>query len=68
LHAQRCFDLAIVTRRKAITELSATAESAAANARQIASHERAITDAEKRREEARQNAASIEKLLIVAAR
>jgi hypothetical protein len=67
-HAQQCFELSMVTRRKAIAELSATAESATANARQIASHERAIADAEKRREEAGQNAASIEKLLIVAAR
>jgi hypothetical protein len=66
-HAQRCFELSIVTRRKAIADLSVTAESATAIARQIASHERAISDAEKRREEAGRNAASIEKLLTVAA-
>jgi tetratricopeptide (TPR) repeat protein len=67
LHAQRCFDLAIVTRRKAMAELSATAENAALNARQIASHERAIADAEKRKEEAAQNAGSIQRLLRVTA-
>jgi hypothetical protein len=67
LHAQRCFDRAIVTRRKAVAELSATAESAILNARQIALHERAIADAEKRKEETAQNAGSIQKLLSAAA-
>jgi tetratricopeptide (TPR) repeat protein len=63
VHAQRCFELSMVTRRKAIDGLSSTPDGAVVNARQIASHERAIADAEKRREEAALNTASIQKLL-----
>jgi tetratricopeptide (TPR) repeat protein len=65
LHAQRCFELSVVTRRKAIEALAAAAGGAVVNARQIASHQRAIADAEKRREEAVLNTASIQKLLNV---
>ena len=48
----------MVTRRKAIEELSADPSNAQAS-RQIASHERAIADAEMRRAEAARNVASI---------
>jgi len=59
LHALQCFELSVVTRRAAIEKLSATPEDAALNARQIASHQRAIVVAEKRRGEAAQNVAAI---------
>ena len=63
LHAQQCFDLSIVTRRQAVVNLSSTPGDAALNARQIASHERAIAAAEKRRAEAAQNASAIQKAI-----
>ena len=61
-HAEQCFDLSVVTRRKAIEELSA-AQSSAAVSRQIASHERAIAEAEMRRAEAARSAAAIRRHL-----
>ena len=60
-HAAQCFELAVVTRRKAIAELTAGAETATAVARQVASHERAIAEADARRVEAVTNIASIER-------
>ncbi len=62
-HSQQCFALSIVVRREAVAKLSATDASAAANAREIVSHERAIVDSEKRRAESAQNVAAIEKFL-----
>jgi tetratricopeptide (TPR) repeat protein len=59
--AQRCFEEVIETRREAIAALSAPGE-AAANARQIASHERAVAEAETRREQAAKNIATIRSL------
>jgi tetratricopeptide (TPR) repeat protein len=60
-HAAQCFELAVLTRRKAVAELAASSESAAAVARQVASHERAIAEADARRVEAITNVASIER-------
>jgi tetratricopeptide (TPR) repeat protein len=62
-HAQQCFELSIVTRREAIAKLADTPAAASANAREIALHERAIGEAEKRRGEAAQNVAAIQKML-----
>jgi tetratricopeptide (TPR) repeat protein len=56
-HAERCFDLSIVTRRKAVAELAATEASATAYARDIASHERAIAEAALRKSDATANIA-----------
>lgn len=61
LHAGQCFDLSITTRRDAIAKLSPTPDVAATNARQIAGHEEAIALAQKRRGEAAQNVASLQK-------
>jgi len=62
-HAAQCFELAVVTRRKAVAELTASAGSASAAGRQIASHERAIAEAEARRVEAVTSIAAIERRL-----
>ena len=58
-HAEQCFTLAIETGSKAIEQLSATEASAQSNARQIASHQRTVADAERRRASAIQRASSI---------
>lgn len=58
-HAEQCFDLSIEARRKAVAELREAATSPQAMSRQIASHERAIADAEMRRAEAARNIATI---------
>jgi tetratricopeptide (TPR) repeat protein len=63
-HAAQCFELAVVTRRKAVAELTAAAESPSAVARQVASHERAIGEAEARRVEAVTSIISIERRII----
>lgn len=60
-HAAQCFELAVVTRRKALAELTARAESSSAVARQVSSHERAIAEADARRIEAVTNIASLER-------
>jgi tetratricopeptide (TPR) repeat protein len=61
-HAAQCFDLSIETSRKAIAQLGATDEDARVNARQIASHQRTMRDAEKRRAAAVDRTASIRRL------
>jgi tetratricopeptide (TPR) repeat protein len=58
-HAEQCFDLSIETSREAIAQLGATDAEARANARQIASHERTMIEAEKRRDAAAARSASI---------
>ena len=63
-HAAQCFELAVVTRRKAVAELTAGGAPAPGAARQVASHERAIAEAEARRVEAVTNIASIERRII----
>jgi tetratricopeptide (TPR) repeat protein len=60
-HAAQCFELAVVTRRKAMADLADGASPLSGVARQIASHERAIAEAEARRIEAVTNIASIER-------
>ena len=67
-HAQQCFELSIIVRREAIAKLSATEASATANAREIASHQRAIADSQKRVGEAGQNVTAIQKFLQESAR
>ena len=64
-HAAQCFELAVLTRRKAVAELTASTESASAVARQVASHERAIAEADARRVEAITNIASIERRIAI---
>ena len=59
-HAAQCFELAVITRRKALAELIAGVESVSGVARQVASHQRAIAEAETRRAEAVASIASIE--------
>jgi len=59
-HAEQCFTLAIETSSKAVEQLSATEASAQSNARQIASHQRTVADAERRRAAAIQRASSIQ--------
>lgn len=61
--AQQCYDLSLALRRQAIVALSVTPEEAAANAWQISVHQRALASAERRRGEAVQNVAAIEKFL-----
>jgi tetratricopeptide (TPR) repeat protein len=63
MHAQQCFELSIVTRNEAIAGLSKTPEEAALNAAMIASHERAIQEAEMRRGQAAQNIAALQKFI-----
>ena len=63
MHAAQCFELSIVTRKEAIANLSKTPDEAASNAAMIASHERAIQQAEMRRGQAGQNIASLEKFI-----
>ena len=63
LHARQCFDLAIVTRSEAIAGLSSTPEETALNAAMIASHRRAIQEAEMRRGQAAQNIAALQKFI-----
>ena len=60
-HSAQCFELAVLTRRQAVAELTASGQSASAVARQVASHERAIAEATARRVEAITNIASIER-------
>jgi tetratricopeptide (TPR) repeat protein len=67
LHAVQCFELSVVTRREAIAKLSSTPADAAINARQIAAHEEAIELAQKRRGDASQNVAALQKLAAPAA-
>jgi tetratricopeptide (TPR) repeat protein len=55
-HAEQCLDLAIATRRKAIAVLVETGANAQTDARHIASHERAIIEAERRRGEVKKSA------------
>jgi tetratricopeptide (TPR) repeat protein len=61
--AQRCYELALTLRRQLIVSLSATPEDVAANAWDIASHERANAVATRRHEEAAQNIAALQKFL-----
>lgn len=61
--AGECLTQAIASRLDEVVKLSATPELAAANIRRIASHEQAIADLDRRRGEAAQNAASIQKIL-----
>ena len=63
VQAQQCFEQMIATRREQIAELSTTPELAALNAWQIAAHELAIEQAQTRREQSAQNAASLQKVL-----
>jgi tetratricopeptide (TPR) repeat protein len=58
-HAAQCFELAVVTRRKAVAELTAGAAAASAVSRQVAAHQRAIAEADARRVEAVTNVAAI---------
>jgi tetratricopeptide (TPR) repeat protein len=62
-HSQQCFELSIAVRREAIAKLSSTPEAAAANAREIAIHERAIGDSQKRVAESAQNVAALQRFL-----
>ncbi|MBI2188435.1 MAG: hypothetical protein HYU37_15140 [Acidobacteria bacterium] len=62
-HAEQCSELAVATHRKAIAELTATDKSARSQARRIASHERAIADAGRRRAEAARNITAIQRQL-----
>jgi tetratricopeptide (TPR) repeat protein len=62
-HAVQCFELSIATRRKAIAELTGLESGTLTTSRQIASHERAIVDAEVRRAEAGKNVASIQRYI-----
>ena len=62
-HAAQCFELAVVTRRQAVAELTAGGQPDSGAARQIASHERAIAEADARRVEAITNIASLERRL-----
>ena len=64
-HAAQCFDLVVLTRRKAVAELTASTDSASSMARQVASHERAIAEADVRRVEAITNIASIERRIAI---
>ena len=64
VHAQQCFELSIVTRRQVVTSLSTTPDDAALNARQIASHERAIAASARRFSAAAQNVALIRDVAI----
>lgn len=66
-HAEQCFELSIDARRKAVTELAAAGASPQAVSRQIASHERAIADAEMRRTEAARNILTIRRQIGVSA-
>jgi tetratricopeptide (TPR) repeat protein len=66
-HAAQCFDLSVAARRETIVRLSPNPETAAINARQIAAQEEAIALAEKRRAEAAQNVASLQRVLSSAA-
>jgi tetratricopeptide (TPR) repeat protein len=66
-HAVQCFDLSVIARREAIAKLSATPAEAAGNARLIASHQQGIADAERRRAEAAQSMAALQKQLASAA-
>jgi tetratricopeptide (TPR) repeat protein len=63
MHAQQCFDLSIVTRTTAVADLSKTPEEAALNAAMIASHQRAIDEAQRRRGQAAQNSTSLQKFI-----
>lgn len=58
-HAEQCFTLAMETGIKAIEQLSVTEADARSNARQIASHQRTVADAERRRASAVQRSAFI---------
>lgn len=62
-HAEQCSALSIAASRKAVAELAATEASARSHARRIASLERAIAEAERRRDEASRNAALIQRQL-----
>ena len=62
-HSQQCFELSITVRREAVAKLSTTAAAAAANVREIAIHERAIADSEKRVAESAQNVVALQKFL-----
>jgi tetratricopeptide (TPR) repeat protein len=66
-HAEQCFDLSIDARRKAVAELAAAGTSPQTMSRQMASHERAIADAEIRRTEAARNSAAIRRQVGVSA-
>ena len=63
-HAAQCFELAVVTRRKAVAELTGGAAPTPAVLRQVAAHERAIAEADARRVEAVTNIASLERRLV----
>jgi hypothetical protein len=63
MHAQQCFDLSIVTRREAIGGLSRTQDEALLNAAMIASHQRAIDQAQLRHSQAAQNIISLQKFI-----
>ncbi len=58
-HAEQCFTLAIETGTKAVEQLAATEADARTNARQIASHQRSVADAERRRASAIQRTSAI---------
>jgi tetratricopeptide (TPR) repeat protein len=60
-HARQCFATSISLRREAVAKLAADPR----NAPEIASHERAIADAEKRRGQSEQNIATLKKLMNV---
>jgi tetratricopeptide (TPR) repeat protein len=62
-HAEQCSALSIAALRKAIAELAATEAGARAHARRIASHERDMTEAERRRAEATRNIGAIQRRL-----
>jgi tetratricopeptide (TPR) repeat protein len=63
-HAAQCFELAVITRRKAVAELTGSATPTAGISRQLAAHERAIAEAEARRVEAVTAIASIERRVV----
>jgi tetratricopeptide (TPR) repeat protein len=66
-HSEQCSALAVAANRKAIADLTATEAGARLHARRIASLERTIADAERRRAEAAGNVGAIRRQLGVSA-
>lgn len=67
-HAEQCFTLAIALRRTLIDGIEAGPGTPAGKAGQVARHAREIAEAEKNRDDARQNVAAIQKRLTPSSR
>lgn len=63
IFARRCFDLEVTVRREAIRQLQASDAPEAYKTRELARHERALAAAERRRDEAANGVAVLEKYL-----